>query len=73
MIGISELTYESCDNNKLGVAGDAGAIGLRTWEPTTSLRTGMKRTYRWIYDQYMARERGDAGVLREFLTASNKT
>lgn len=27
MIGISELTYESCDNNKLG----AGAIGLRTF------------------------------------------
>jgi GDP-D-mannose 3', 5'-epimerase len=35
------------------------------WEPSTSLRIGMERTYRWIYDQYMARERGEAGVVRE--------
>ena len=35
------------------------------WEPNTSLRTGLERTYRWIYDQYLARERGDAGVVRE--------
>jgi GDP-D-mannose 3', 5'-epimerase len=26
------------------------------WEPSLPLRTGMERTYAWIYDQYMARE-----------------
>jgi len=35
------------------------------WEPSTPLRVGMEKTYSWIYDQYMARERGDAGVVRE--------
>jgi GDP-D-mannose 3',5'-epimerase len=35
------------------------------WEPSTPLRVGMERTYRWIYDQWMARERGEAGVVRE--------
>lgn len=28
------------------------------WEPTTSLRAGMERTYRWIYDQYVTRHQG---------------
>jgi GDP-D-mannose 3', 5'-epimerase len=40
------------------------------WEPDTSLRTGLEKTYRWIYDQYVARERGEAGVVREAFTAS---
>jgi len=35
------------------------------WEPSTRLRVGMEKTYRWISDQYMARERGEAGVVRE--------
>ena len=35
------------------------------WEPNTPLRVGLEKTYRWIYDQYMARERGEAGVVRE--------
>jgi GDP-D-mannose 3',5'-epimerase len=35
------------------------------WEPSTPLRVGMERTYRWIHDQYMARERGELGVVRE--------
>jgi GDP-D-mannose 3', 5'-epimerase len=35
------------------------------WEPSTPLRHGLEKTYRWIYDQYMARERGEAGVVRE--------
>jgi nucleoside-diphosphate-sugar epimerase len=35
------------------------------WEPSTPLRVGMEKTYRWIYDQYMARERGESGVVRE--------
>jgi GDP-D-mannose 3', 5'-epimerase len=35
------------------------------WEPGTPLQAGMEKTYRWIYDQYMARERGEAGVVRE--------
>ena len=25
------------------------------WEPDIPLRTGLERTYAWIYDQYMAR------------------
>jgi GDP-D-mannose 3',5'-epimerase len=35
------------------------------WEPSTPLRVGMEKTYRWIYDQFTARERGEAGVVRE--------
>ena len=35
------------------------------WEPNTTLRIGLEKTYRWIYDQYMARERGEVGVIRE--------
>ena len=35
------------------------------WEPDTSLRTGLGKTYRWIYNQYLARERGEAGVVHE--------
>jgi GDP-D-mannose 3', 5'-epimerase len=35
------------------------------WEPSTPLRVGMEKTYRWIYNQYMARERGESGVVRE--------
>jgi GDP-D-mannose 3',5'-epimerase len=38
------------------------------WEPNTPLRIGLEKTYRWIYEQYLARERGDAGVLRELFT-----
>jgi nucleoside-diphosphate-sugar epimerase len=30
---------------------------LLNWEPSIPLRTGLERTYAWIYDQYMARER----------------
>jgi len=26
------------------------------WEPSTSLRTGMERTYRWIYDEFARQE-----------------
>jgi len=35
------------------------------WEPDTTLRAGMEKTYRWIYDQVRAREKGEAGVVRE--------
>ena len=35
------------------------------WEPNITLRAGLEKTYRWIYDQYLARERGEAGVIRE--------
>jgi GDP-D-mannose 3', 5'-epimerase len=35
------------------------------WEPDTTLRAGLEKTYSWIYDQYRARERGEAGVVRE--------
>jgi nucleoside-diphosphate-sugar epimerase len=39
------------------------------WEPNTSLRTGLEKTYRWIYDEYLARERREAGVVRESVAA----
>ena len=32
------------------------------WEPNISLRVGLEKTYAWIYDQYMARERNRATV-----------
>ena len=35
------------------------------WEPNVSLRSGLEKTYRWIHDQYMARERGEGCVVRE--------
>lgn len=28
------------------------------WEPNTPLRAGLEKTYAWIYDEYLARERG---------------
>ena len=39
------------------------------WEPNTTLRIGLEKTYRWIYDQYVGRERGEAGVIRESAAA----
>ena len=39
------------------------------WEPNTTLRAGLEATYRWIYDQYLARERNEAGVVREAAAA----
>jgi len=39
------------------------------WEPDTSLRVGLEKTYAWIYDQYLAREKGLPGVVRESLVA----
>jgi nucleoside-diphosphate-sugar epimerase len=35
------------------------------WEPSTPLRVGLEKTYRWIYDQCTGRERGDVRVVRE--------
>ena len=35
------------------------------WEPDTTLQAGLEKTYAWIHDQYLARERGEAGVVRE--------
>ncbi|HEY1339501.1 MAG TPA: NAD-dependent epimerase/dehydratase family protein [Bryobacteraceae bacterium] len=32
------------------------------WEPNTPLRVGLEKTYAWIYDQYMARERNVRAV-----------
>jgi GDP-D-mannose 3',5'-epimerase len=32
------------------------------WEPNIPLRTGLEKTYAWIYDQYMARQRGESVV-----------
>jgi GDP-D-mannose 3',5'-epimerase len=38
------------------------------WEPNIPLQMGMEKTYAWIYEQYLAREKGAAGVVREFVT-----
>jgi nucleoside-diphosphate-sugar epimerase len=35
------------------------------WEPNIALRTGMERTYAWIYEQYRLREQGASGVVQE--------
>jgi GDP-D-mannose 3', 5'-epimerase len=35
------------------------------WEPDTPLRVGMEKTYAWIYDQYLARGRGEPRVVQE--------
>jgi GDP-D-mannose 3', 5'-epimerase len=43
---------------------------LLNWEPNTPLRVGLEKTYRWIYDQYLARERGESGVVREAAVGS---
>jgi nucleoside-diphosphate-sugar epimerase len=43
---------------------------LLHWEPNTPLRVGLDKTYHWIHDQYLARERGDSRVFRESLTTS---
>lgn len=33
------------------------------WEPSITLRDGMERTYRWIFDEYMAREKATGAVV----------
>jgi nucleoside-diphosphate-sugar epimerase len=33
------------------------------WEPSIPLRTGLEKTYAWIYDQYMARNSGKSKVI----------
>jgi nucleoside-diphosphate-sugar epimerase len=38
------------------------------WEPSIPLQTGMEKTYAWIYDQYLAREKGAEGVVKEYVT-----
>jgi GDP-D-mannose 3',5'-epimerase len=35
---------------------------MLNWEPSISLRDGLEKTYRWIYDQYCAHEKGRAAV-----------
>ncbi len=32
------------------------------WEPSTPLRTGLEKTYAWIYDQFVAREKTGSAV-----------
>ena len=34
------------------------------WEPSISLRTGLEKTYGWIYDQYMARRNAELVTVR---------
>jgi GDP-D-mannose 3',5'-epimerase len=38
---------------------------LLNWEPDTTLRCGLEKTYAWIHDQVIARERGGVGVVSE--------
>jgi GDP-D-mannose 3',5'-epimerase len=42
------------------------------WEPSIPLRTGLKKTYDWILQQYQLREQGAAGVVREIDFASQR-
>ncbi len=44
------------------------------WEPDTSLRNGLEVTYKWIYDQYLTREKGGVDIVREVsFPASHKS
>lgn len=43
---------------------------LLHWEPDTTLCAGLEKTYGWIHDQVVARERGDAGVISEPVVAA---
>jgi nucleoside-diphosphate-sugar epimerase len=38
---------------------------LLGWEPSITLRHGLEKTYAWIYKQYLLRESGAEGVVRE--------
>jgi nucleoside-diphosphate-sugar epimerase len=40
------------------------------WEPSIPLQAGLEKTYAWIYDQYLAREKGAPGVVQEFTDTS---
>jgi len=40
---------------------------LLRWEPSIPLKVGLEKTYRWIHDQYLAREKGLDGVVKEFV------
>jgi hypothetical protein len=35
------------------------------WEPDTTLCEGLEKTYAWIHNQYLARQRGEAGIAHE--------
>ncbi len=39
------------------------------WEPHIPLRTGLEKTYAWIYNQFMARQDGGSGSIRRASTA----
>jgi GDP-D-mannose 3', 5'-epimerase len=39
------------------------------WEPSIPLRTGLEKTYAWIYDQYIARQGGGSDLRRKASTA----
>jgi GDP-D-mannose 3',5'-epimerase len=43
---------------------------LLKWEPDTTLRQGLEKTYAWIHDQIVALERGDSGVVSEPVVAA---
>ena len=43
--------------------------GYLDWEPNITLRTGLEKTYAWIYDQYSAREKRGFGAAAARLTA----
>lgn len=53
-------------NAPKGVAGrNSDNTRLRTllgWEPSVTLREGLEQTYRWIHDEYMARQAGRSPV-----------
>jgi GDP-D-mannose 3',5'-epimerase len=39
------------------------------WEPSTSLRAGLAKTYAWIFEQYQARESGTGSFIKEAVSA----
>jgi nucleoside-diphosphate-sugar epimerase len=73
---IEEIAGVSLDRTYLldapkGVAGrNSDNTFIRSvlgWEPTTSLRDGLRRTYAWIEDQYYLRKAGKQVVREDFV------
>jgi hypothetical protein len=63
------IQTKSVSHMTCGSFGFFHALPEASPEPNTTLRIGLEKTYRWIYDQYMARERGEAGVVCESAAA----
>jgi nucleoside-diphosphate-sugar epimerase len=69
-IGNVKLTRNYDTTAPRGVAGrnsdNTFIKKVLNWEPRTSFRDGLTKTYRWIESQYMARKAGQRVVVETF-------